>query len=1091
MGGDVDLTLLFENINLKVNQFSMKKWSKLVLATMLSAGTLLVSGCIENIEPDGIADLRGAKAELLRAQTALQAAQAAKVEAEAALVLAQAKVQEAIAKQEEARVAYVEAEALAAQYRAEREKLINEGISAENQAALLLLDAQIAAQEAAKADAERAALIAAEQFKIDMLEVTQALAQAQLEYEQALADIEVSRAQLTPKQQAYLQMHVDEVDYLKDEVADLTEDLEDAAEALAEATAELDEPTVNRMMIKRAERSVVNAQALLEAAQEAEAEAQALLELDPVVTDWDAQRESINEQIEALELEVDLKYIEVEERNIERTDSMDLLETAAMEYAAYTGFAFDQTTGRFSKIPASPSTYIDVPEVYIAAPLDEDGNAIFDFNAFVLSGNTYAYGYEDVVAENLFDSRLLALSAYNTDAQQEQIDNLNEIIGLTKESVDYKQAMTRYEDAVAAYNAGDYFPYFDKYNYALNSVDLKELVAEYNEALEAFNAEIKEYDAIIAKHDVDQSEELQALQNTRDEELDAAELAKYVAYQAALDKKAAAQVTYEKALTAYNNATADYNRKMQVYTSEATVAEMEQYITDYDNYVSLGGNPAEDNDPNYVPATYNKYKQNLASIAALQKSYNDIEDPENDKDAQSVYDKALAAWNEAQTAYSDEKTAADNAYSTAGSKAWDKYDAAVRELQASNPGLDYSYASKLEDDVRAARTAVGTAMANLVNELEDVYRPYEGGVTVDFVAGKETSYEVNMNIWGVPSYLRKDNYDAAANVTTYELIPADLKAIQDADAFLATIKDLADDMLSIEKSYDVYAFDDSWSSYMNVTTSLNYVGDFGDDYPLTLPDYDTFVADYEANFAAQEQRVIFEAYNTLANWGYPNSGWPNEYNGPSGILAGIYDNQTEIAELQADMKNIELIPDFMKAIEAAKAEFLAYAAEKTAEIDALKADVEAHYPALLAEVEAELEEADAYAEKVDALNRTLGYLDDLISKYCDGLIDLDDFVAYLEGEYENAVQATFDAEEDLINAQQTLKDLNDGLVDAVELAQKNFDELTEELAEVQAELDEAVKALEAAIELVYGSEELPETPQPEEPGTGEEETPAA
>ena len=72
----------------------MKKWSKLVLATMLSVGTLLVSGCIESIEPEGIADLRGAKVELLNAQAALQMAQAAKAEADAALVLAEAKIKE-------------------------------------------------------------------------------------------------------------------------------------------------------------------------------------------------------------------------------------------------------------------------------------------------------------------------------------------------------------------------------------------------------------------------------------------------------------------------------------------------------------------------------------------------------------------------------------------------------------------------------------------------------------------------------------------------------------------------------------------------------------------------------------------------------------------------------------------------------------------------------------------------------------------------------------------------------------------------------------------------------------------------------------
>ena len=82
------------NIHSRSINFSMKKWSKLVLATMLSVGTLLVSGCIESIEPEGIADLRGAKVELLNAQAALQMAQAAKAEADAALVLAEAKIKE-------------------------------------------------------------------------------------------------------------------------------------------------------------------------------------------------------------------------------------------------------------------------------------------------------------------------------------------------------------------------------------------------------------------------------------------------------------------------------------------------------------------------------------------------------------------------------------------------------------------------------------------------------------------------------------------------------------------------------------------------------------------------------------------------------------------------------------------------------------------------------------------------------------------------------------------------------------------------------------------------------------------------------------
>ena len=71
----------------------MKIWSKLFLVA--ATGMMMFSSCLENIEPEGIADLRGAKAELLRAQTALAEAKAARENAEAALTQAKAKVEEA------------------------------------------------------------------------------------------------------------------------------------------------------------------------------------------------------------------------------------------------------------------------------------------------------------------------------------------------------------------------------------------------------------------------------------------------------------------------------------------------------------------------------------------------------------------------------------------------------------------------------------------------------------------------------------------------------------------------------------------------------------------------------------------------------------------------------------------------------------------------------------------------------------------------------------------------------------------------------------------------------------------------------------
>lgn len=70
-------SILLDFINL-LKLESMRKWTYLV-AVLLMAGTStsLLTSCIDNDEPAGIIDLRGAKAELLRAKAAVEQAEAA------------------------------------------------------------------------------------------------------------------------------------------------------------------------------------------------------------------------------------------------------------------------------------------------------------------------------------------------------------------------------------------------------------------------------------------------------------------------------------------------------------------------------------------------------------------------------------------------------------------------------------------------------------------------------------------------------------------------------------------------------------------------------------------------------------------------------------------------------------------------------------------------------------------------------------------------------------------------------------------------------------------------------------------------------
>lgn len=1034
----------------------MKKWSKLVLATMVSMGTLLISGCIENLEPAGIADLRGAKAELLRAQTALQAAQAAKLEADAALVLAQAKVQEAIAKQEEARVKFFEAQALAEQYRAE---LLN----TQNEEARSNLEVLIAQNEALMAEAENDAALAAKEFEVEMLRVTAQLAAAQVEYDKALELIELSKGDLSEEQAEYLQNKVVTVYELKSVVSSLTQELESATAEFTAAAAELDAPKANKVAIMRLERAVTVAEAKFAAAQEAEAEAKALLELDPMVTDWAAQLESLDEQIVALKKERDAKAVEAADRAKEREDSLDLLEGLIDEYTRFTGYEFNYSTGLFSKVPDYTYGYIDIPEVYVAAPVDKDGEALFGGD-FKLVGASYVYGSEDAVLK-VFDNKLLALSAYTDEVYQEEIETLEELIEEARADVNFRMDMARYEDAVAAYQNGDYLAYFNKYVYGPDSVSIEELVADYNEALAEFEAAIAEYEDVTAGYDVDNTDAYAEITKVYDAETAAADKVRHEAYQVAQDDLDAAELVYEKAYTVYVNAQADFSRQMATYTKDASESQMRDYVDAYDAYVEAGGDPVKDNDPNYVPATYAVYKNNLASIEAAQKAFNDP-DPENDKDAQSVFDKAEDAYYDAMNEYTKAMAAADETYVAACEDAELKRNNAQRELRASEPTLNWQYLDYLDSNVRTARTAVGSAMSDLVDEVEYNLRDYDAGVDVFYEVAEGTGYAFTQNVWGVPEYLREEIYDPVTNTVAYKLVKTDVKALQDAEYFLTAIESAAENMIYVYNQYQVYAFNSTDWNLGDIWANLMYVGDFAG-YPLALPDYEAYAADYEENFRAQEQRVLDEAWYDLASWGYDTQGWYNSSAGGSGVLANIYAYQMEIAEIEAEMANLSLIPDFVKAIEAARAEVEAFLKQKSEEIEALKADVEANYPRLLAEIEAIEAENEAFNAKNSTLEHTYTTVKNLISQYCNGYVDVDYFVAELESAYEEAVQSTFDAEEDLIEAQQDLEDFKNGLVTAVQIAQRKLDEVTAALEFVQSQLDIAVESLEAALKALY------------------------
>lgn len=144
----------------------MKKWTYLVAGLLMSGAAATFTSCIDTTEPAGIENLRGAKADLLRAKILVEQAEAAIKQAQASYLQAQALYEQEVAAQ-----AKINTEILAA--KSEQDKLYWEN-------------------EKKKLE---------EKFKKELLDLQTQTALAQAAYDKAIADIEV--AMLNYKENAY------------------------------------------------------------------------------------------------------------------------------------------------------------------------------------------------------------------------------------------------------------------------------------------------------------------------------------------------------------------------------------------------------------------------------------------------------------------------------------------------------------------------------------------------------------------------------------------------------------------------------------------------------------------------------------------------------------------------------------------------------------------------------------------------------------------------------------------------------------------------------------------------------------------------
>ena len=186
----------------------MRKWTYLV-ATLLMAGTTATfTGCIDTDEPEGIAELRGAKSEFIKAQAAVELVEA---ELRKAQVAEQELVNAGLALQNKSAEIDLQLHELDIQLK----QLLIEKEEAATAQAKAEAEADIAKAEADKTKWENEKALIVEQYKEKMLLAETATAKAQEAYKQAMEQIEASKLLLTDEEQLRLNVVEAKVAYAK------------------------------------------------------------------------------------------------------------------------------------------------------------------------------------------------------------------------------------------------------------------------------------------------------------------------------------------------------------------------------------------------------------------------------------------------------------------------------------------------------------------------------------------------------------------------------------------------------------------------------------------------------------------------------------------------------------------------------------------------------------------------------------------------------------------------------------------------------------------------------------------------------------
>lgn len=525
----------------------------------MAGTTATFTGCIDTDEPDGISTLRGAKAELLKADAAFRLVEAEWQKAKVA-------EQEIINKGKELNNQYQEYTNQMHALDVELKKLEVERAQASTEEHKAECDKKIAEANRDKAAAENTMALAAEKFNKDMLNYQTLTAQAQEAYENAMKLIEAGKLLLSDGEKAIInkaQVHLEAAGRVMMEKYDILKAAQIAYNAtltdaetptLASLEAEL---SIAKIAVETSQITLVAKQNILELAQDFNA------------SEWDAKVIELKKQISGFQSERD--KAEVEESKIENSADYKAATAKVTEKeAVWTSANSAYTTAQDDSTKATKKER--TIEVYKSEPINAALKELFQQSDIFTSlagynaqTGVFSYTPTGTYTQEAYDKEMAEAEADRTGVPFIQLNKVNGWI-----------------DALGKYDVDENGVEWNKIQLAKKEKELKEAEESLEKAKVTWAISVKAVKGTATTVPTTDIKKATDAYNT--------------AYKALTD-----------AVTAYNKAYDEvYKAAFSKHVTDAKAAKLEEfYRTELYNALSQDKKIAWDNRPNNEKTTSN------------------------------------------------------------------------------------------------------------------------------------------------------------------------------------------------------------------------------------------------------------------------------------------------------------------------------------------------------------------------------------------------------------------------------------------------------------------------------------------------------